>query len=212
MQDVIRSLSDLRDRYPGLESGPQKFRYAKNATLVFSRYDKKSDTELLFLFNSGRSASKVPLSAISRAEDGREFAIERGQAEILKSHITLPAISWSLLTRKPRDVAGEPKIKLLTPTRYKYDPTLLFLRASVTGSDFGEVEFQYLKGKGEWQSLGKDNSPTFDPTGKRVGDIYRVAPSVAALGQGNSLRFRAILRDNSDSKVLSRQVLLRLGK
>jgi glycosidase len=212
MQDVIRSLSDLRDRYPGLESGPQKFRYAKNATLVFSRYDKKSDTELLFLFNSGRSASKVPLSAISSVEDGGELAIERGPAEILKSHITLPAISWSLLTRKPRDVAGEPKIKLLTPTRYKYDPTLLFLRASVTGSDFGEVEFQYLKGKGEWQSLGKDNSPTFDPTGKRVGDIYRVAPSVAALGQGNSMRFRAILRDNSDSKVLSRQVLLRLGK
>jgi len=83
---------------------------------------------------------------------------------------------------------------LLKPTRYKYDPSLLFLRAMVKGEEFVEVEFQYKDSDRNWKSLGRDSSPTFDPTGKRSGDIYRVAPALSSLGARKSLRFRAILR------------------
>ncbi|MFZ9249935.1 MAG: alpha-amylase family glycosyl hydrolase [Candidatus Nanopelagicaceae bacterium] len=213
LQDVIRSLSQLRDKYPGLESGPQKIRYAKNATLAFSRFDQQSGKELVFLFNSGRSSSKVPISSLGRVNRGvGDFIIESGQAQISTSHVTLPPISWSLLTRDPQRQEGDPTIELLKPTRYKYDPSLLFLRALVKGDEFVEVDFQYRKSNGKWQSLGKDSSPTFDSTGRRSGDIYRVAPALSTLGDRKSIRFRAVLRDQSNSEVLSREVVLRLSK
>lgn len=213
LQDLIRSLSDLRDKYPGLESGPQKIRYAKNATLAFSRFDQESGKELLFLFNSGRATSKLPIASLGiEVPDSAEFFVERGEARISKSHITLPAVSWSLLTRQPDGLKSKSTIELLKPTRYKYDPSLLFLRAMVKGEEFVEVEFQYRDSDRNWKSLGRDSSPTFDPTGKRSGDIYRVAPALSSLGARKSLRFRAILRDRSNSEVLSREVLLRLSK
>lgn len=213
LQDLIRSLSDLRDKYPGLESGPQKVRYAKNATLVFSRLDQESGKELIFLFNSGRSASKVPISSLgTRVLATGTLFLERGEAQISKNSITLPALSWSLFTRQPEAKNDDPTIKLLKPTRYKYDPSLLFLRALVKGEEFVEVEFQYRNSDRKWQSLGRDSSPTFDLTGKRAGEIYRVAPALSSLGERKSLRFRAILRDQSNSEVLSREVVLRLSK
>ena len=213
LQDLIRSLSDLRDKYPGLESGPQKIRYAKNATLAFSRFDQESGKELLFLFNSGTASSKLPIASLGiEVPESAEFFVERGEARISKSHITLPAVSWSLLTRQPDGLKSKSTIELLKPTRYKYDPSLLFLRAMVKGEEFVEVEFQYRDSDRNWKSLGRDSSPTFDPTGKRSGDIYRVAPALSSLGDRKSLRFRAILRDRSNSEVLSREVLLRLGK
>ena len=213
LQDLIRSLSDLRDKYPGLESGPQKIRYAKNATLAFSRFDQESGKELLFLFNSGTASSKLPIASLGiEVPESAEFFVERGEARISKSHITLPAVSWSLLTRQPDGLKSKSTIELLKPTRYKYDPSLLFLRAMVKGEEFVEVEFQYRDSDRNWKSLGRDSSPTFDPTGKRSGDIYRVAPALSSLGARKSLRFRAILRDRSNSEVLSREVLLRLGK
>lgn len=213
LQDLIRSLSDLRDKYPGLESGPQKVRYAKNATLVFSRLDQESGKELIFLFNSGRSASKVPISSLgTRVPATGTLFLERGEAQISKNSITLPALSWSLFTRQPEAKNDDPTIELLKPTRYKYDPSLLFLRALVKGEEFVEVEFQYRNSDRKWQSLGRDSSPTFDLTGKRAGEIYRVAPALSSLGERKSLRFRAILRDQSNSEVLSREVVLRLSK
>jgi len=213
LQDLIRSLSDLRDKYPGLESGPQKVRYAKNATLAFSRFDQESGKELLFLFNSGRATSKLPIASLGiEIPDSADLFVERGEARISKSHITLPAVSWSLLTRQPDGLKSKSTIELLKPTRYKYDPSLLFLRAMVKGEEFVEVEFQYRDSDRIWKSLGRDSSPTFDPTGKRSGDIYRVAPALSSLGARKSLRFRAILRDRSNSEVLSREVLLTLGK
>jgi hypothetical protein len=168
---------------------------------------------LVFFFNSGRSSSKVPISSLGLVNHGSgDFIIERGQAQISTSHVTLPPISWSLLTRDPQGQEGDPTIELLKPTRYKYDPSLLFLRALVKGDEFVEVDFQYRKNTGKWHSLGKDSSPTFDSTGMRSGDIYRVAPALSTLGDRKSIRFRAVLRDQSNSEVLSREVVLRLSK
>ncbi len=213
LQNVIRSLSQMRDKYPGLQSGPQKIRFANKGTLIFSRFDQKSGTELLFLFNSGRKANQIPISSFLNAGDGMsDFLIENGPAQVSGSQVLLPPVSWSLLTRKPEMKHAEAKIELLKPTRYEFDPSLLLLRALVRGEEFVEVEFQYRDSDRNWKSLGRDSSPTFDPTGKRSGDIYRVAPALSSLGARKSLRFRAILRDRSNSEVLSREVLLRLSK
>lgn len=207
LQETIRELSKIRDEFPSLQSGPQKTLFAKSATIVISRFDKSSNTELIFFFNSSLKESRIPLSALGKGN----LSIRNGLATLNSSEITIPPISWALLTRKANLGSGKINIELLKPSLYKYDPSVVFLRAKVRSSAFSEVEFQFQGDKGEWNSLGRDNSPVFEPKASNY-EIFRVAPTLTSLGKMNEVKFRAILQDQSGRKVISRAALLRIGK
>lgn len=207
LQETIRELSKIRDEFPSLQSGPQKTLFAKSATIVISRFDKSSNTELIFFFNSSLKESRIPLSALGKGN----LSIRNGLATLNSSEITIPPISWALFTRKANLGSGKNNIELLKPSLYKYDPSVVFLRAKVRSSAFSEVEFQFQGDKGEWNSLGRDNSPVFEPKASNY-EIFRVAPTLTSLGKMNEVKFRAILQDQSGRKVISRAALLRIGK
>ena len=207
LQETIRELSKIRDEFPSLQSGPQKTLFAKSATIVISRFDKSRNTELIFFFNSSLKESRIPLSALGKGN----LSIRNGLATLNSSEITIPPISWALFTRKANLGSGKNNIELLKPSLYKYDPSVVFLRAKVRSSAFSEVEFQFQGDKGEWNSLGRDNSPVFEPKASNY-EIFRVAPTLTSLGKMNEVKFRAILQDQSGRKVISRAALLRIGK
>jgi hypothetical protein len=200
MQETLRELSAIRKRYPGLRDGFQDFPVAKEGLLAVTR--RAGDNELLFIFNSGRKVEALDLG------DYSGFKRERGEAQIMNSRVSAPALSWSLFSRQVTAPNKKSKVSLLAPKRYVYDPSILFLRAEVTKMKFASVRFEYKVGNGRWQSLGLDTSPIF---GK---DIYRIAPPLAslpkeALKQG---RLRAIAISPQGFEVRSKAILLRLPK
>jgi hypothetical protein len=210
LQTSIRTLSKLRDEFPSLQSGPQKVRFAKNSTIAISRFDKSSNTELLFLFNAGTKMSKISLTylgltGVSRSELTRKI----GSATLDAKELTVPALSWSVFTRKSSTSKAKTTIELLKPTLYKYDPSIVFLRAKVQGSEFAEVEFQSQVKNGDWQSLGSDNSPIFAPTISN--EVFRVAPTIASFGKATSIKFRAILIEHSGRKLISSPATFKLS-
>jgi len=211
IQGTIRALSKLRDEYPTLQSGPQKVRFAKNATLVISRFDKFSNSELIFIFNSGNKESKVALSTLGvTGLSTFDLSLKVGQASVTGSEISIPQQSWSVFQRKVVSKTAKTSIELLKPSLYKYDPSIVFLRARVQSSEFAEVEFQYQVSKGEWKSLGRDNSPVFSPSGSKF-EIFRVAPTISSFGKTSSVKFRAILQENSGKKLISAVATLSLN-
>lgn len=200
MQETLRELSAIRKRYPGLRDGFQDFPVAKEGLLAVTR--RAGDNELLFIFNSGRKVEALDLG------DSSGFKRERGEAQIMNSRVSAPALSWSLFSRQVTAPNKKSNVSLLAPKRYVYDPSILFLRAEVTKMKFASVRFEYKVGNGRWQSLGLDTSPIF---GK---DIYRIAPPLAslpkeALKQG---RLRAIAISPQGFEVRSKAILLRLPK
>jgi alpha-amylase len=210
LQASIRTLSKLRDEFPSLQSGPQKIRFAKNSTIAISRFDKSSNTELLFIFNSGTKLSKIALTSLGLTGVSRsELTRKIGSATLDAKELTVPALSWSVFTRKVNASKAKTAIELLKPTLYKYDPSIVFLRAKVQGSEFAEVEFQSQVKNGDWQSLGSDNSPIFAPTTSN--DVFRVAPTIASFGKATSIKFRAVLLENSGRKLISSPATFRLN-
>ena len=200
MQETLRELSQIRKRYPELKDGYQEFPTAQDGLLAVTR--RAGDRELLFVFNTGRKGATFNL------EDSSNFKLERGDARITQSRVTAPALGWSLFSRPASESKKKATIRLLPPTRYVYDPSILFLRAQVTEMKFPRVRFEYKVGKGPWQSLGVDSSPIF---GK---NIYRVAPPLASLPETalNKGRLRAIAISHDGSEVRSKTILLRLPK
>ena len=212
LQETIRELSKIRDEFPSLQAGPQKIRYANKATLALSRFDKSSNTELLFLFNSSTKESKVSLTKLGiKNLSNQDLSKKSGSAMLSEKEITIPAISWALFTRKAELASSKIAVELLKPTLYKYDPSVVFLRAKTQSGEFPEVEFQFQGANGDWISLGRDNSPVFNPKGSNS-EIFRVAPTLVSLGKAKEVKFRAIVQDQTGKKVISRAALLKISK
>lgn len=207
LQETIRELSKIRDEFPSLQSGPQKVRFAEKSTIVLSRFDEASRTELVFFFNSSSRASRIALDSLGISD----ITLKSGLATLNSKDITIPPVSWSLFTRKADLVSKKLTVELLKPTLYKYDPSIVFLRAKVKSGSYSRVEFQYQGAKGGWNSLGSDNSPVFEPKASNF-EIFRVAPTLVSLGKMKEVKFRAVLQDQSGKKVVSRAALLKIGR
>lgn len=204
MQQTLRELAELRREFPGLRDGYQSLKSSKGGIVALTRFDRERETELLFLFNPTSKESSITL------QDGVGLTRIRGNARITGEKGHVPALSWSLFTRvRAKESSGlgvGAKVTLLTPGKYRYDPSLYFFRARVEGMTFPAVRFEYRVQSGEWQDLGVDSSPIFGSP------IYRIAPRRASLPQEERLRLRAVAIDLDGSEVRSKAILLRLPK
>ena len=198
MQDVLRELAKMRERYPGLQDGYQGFVVAKDGLLLVKRLVE--GRELLFVFNAGKKDVTIP------SKLGGGFERERGDAIISESRVLAPALSWSLFSRVAESRVIKPTVELLEPKPYVYDPSVLFLRAKVTGGPFAKVRFEYRLRSSEWQSLGIDTSPVFGNS------VYRIAPPFSSLPRASKLRLRATAISPDGPEVRSKAILLRLPK
>lgn len=198
MQEVLREVAALRKKYPELRSGYQDFIIANDGLLVMKRV--VNGRELLLLFNASRKAIKF------RLKEYQGFERERGEVNISGSQVNVPALTWSVFSRALDARVEQGKITLLEPRRYVYDPSILFLRAQVSGIPFAKVRFEYRAKGSDWKSLGSDSSPIFGA------QIYRIAPPMSSLPQDPNLRLRAVATSVDGSEVRSRGILLRLPK
>ena len=197
IQETIRAVTALRDKYPALSSGSQKTNFADNGVFIFSRFDPTSHKELLVGFNSNGSTSSATFPQNSTNQSWTSVA-GSATSSVTAGKVTmvLPALSWSVF-EPANEVGKATKIvaKLVSVQPDPFDSDQLELDATATGAAFVNVQFLYRIGDGRWNSLGTDNAPTFSFNPKAAG-FYRVYPLVAHFPKKKAIQFKAIATDS----------------
>ncbi len=197
LQDTIRTLTALRDKYPALANGSQLTDYATNGIFVFSRFDKSSHQEVLVALN----ANSDPGSATFTSNSGNSsWSLQGGtgsaSVSAANTTVSLPALSWAVFTSDtPTPKASKVSSTLTTVIPDPLDSDQIEVDATAQGSPFLDVTFKYRVGKGSWISLGVDSAPTYS-TEKSQSGFYRVFPLVATFPKKKVIQFEAVASDS----------------
>ncbi len=185
IQARLRTLSDLRDRYPALASGASVVRYATGPVLVVSRIDASTGTELVEAFNNGDAPARV---TVATATPGTSWNVIFGSGTATAGTgaglvLTIPSISAMLvqpMTQIPRKAAVAPTLTAKPDDVSAYE----LLQATIPGPPVS-VAFATRRLGGSWQRLAVDDSAPYraflDPARYRKGEHVEVAAVARAL-------------------------------
>ena len=197
LQESIRSLTALREKYAALATGSQKTNYADKGVFVFSRFDRESHQEILVALNSNSATMKASFFSNSH-NSGWLLVGGDGAASVEagKTTVNLPALGWAVFTAN----SSVSKAKKLTTVLQRvipdpFDSDQIEVDATATGSPFIDVAFRYRVRKGPWRSLGVDSAPTFSSNPKERG-LYRVYPLVATFPKKTVVQFESVATDS----------------
>jgi glycosidase len=186
IQQRLRELAGVRDRYPALSTGASIVRYASGRVLVVSRIDTAGKRENLAAFNTGTAAAQVtvPTSSGSTTWDrgfGSGTATSAGSGRVA---VSLPPLSSALFVASTPLALAAPAVPGL---RVGGDTlsNMWAATATVRGSAPVSVTFAVKRGKGAWRRLAVDDSPPYrgflDPAKYRRNERLLVAAAVRTL-------------------------------
>lgn len=172
LEEQISELQKVITANPGLRSGTQQVRYAKNGLFVVSRY--LNGVEYLVALNGTDTASSAQFKVGSL----------KGEWEVLSGSCTISSDSQISLVIPQRNycavkaktpVANAGALKISSP---KVISTTLpsgwrEVSAQVTGANYTEVTFSVRVKGGKWRTLGTADRRTF-ATDQTKGGLYRV--------------------------------------
>ena len=197
LQDTIRQLTTLRDKFPALATGSQHTDYADKGIFVFSRFDNATHQEMLVALNATSAAGSASFSGSSA---NMSWSIQGGAGTATTSSgttsVSLPALSWSVFSANGT-ISKAKKLSTVV-TNVVPDPQdsdQIEVDATAQGAPFIDVAFKYRIGKGKWIGLGVDSAPTFSLNPKERG-IYRVFPLVAAFPKKKNVQFEVVATDS----------------
>ena len=197
LQETIRSLTALREKYPALATGSQKSNYADKGVFVFSRFERESHQEILVALNSNSAATKASFFNNSH-NSGWSLVGGDGAASVQadKTTVNLPAFGWAVFTAN----SLVPKAKKLTTVLQRvipdpFDSDQIEVDATALGSPFIDVAFRYRVRKGPWKNLGVDSAATFSSNPRERG-LYRVYPLVATFPKKTVVQFESVATDS----------------
>lgn len=204
LQDTLRTLAQLRSRYPALVAGGQKILSAGSGVLVISRGTSASE-EVLVAFNTNTEAAsatfKVDEANWQKAAGSGEMRVSASEATI-----ELPALGWAAF-RSSAPV--QPKVESISIARLRVDPldnSRYEIAARLVGSGYPEFTFSYRNKKGEWVELGTDKSPTFARLPADAG-LYRVFAAKSALAIGKTLEVKVVAKSGDTELATATRVL-----
>jgi len=197
LQDTIRTLTALRDKYPALANGSQLTDYASSGIFVFSRFDKSSHQEVLVALNANSDAGSATfLSNSGNSSWSLQGGTGSASVSAANTTVSLPALSWAVFTADtPTPKASKVSTTLTSVIPDPLDSDQIEVDATAQGSPFLDVTFKYRVGKGSWISLGVDSAPTFS-SDKMQSSFYRVFPLVASFPKKKTIQFEAIATDS----------------
>jgi len=197
LQETIRTLTALREKYPALASGSQHTIYADNGIFAFTRFDPKTHQEVLSVLNSNSAEAKATFTSPNPDETwtlvGGSGAISTSSSQI---SITMPTLSWAVFAGNELVTKASQVTTTLSPVQLNpIDYSQLELDARAIGSTYLDVEFKYRIGNGDWISLGVDTAPTFS-FNRKLNGIYRVFPQLKKFPAKSSIQFESVATDS----------------
>jgi glycosidase len=187
LEAQLKTLSALRDTYPGLSTGASVVRYAQDAVLVVSRIDATTGKELVTAFNNGTTTAKV---TVATATPGAQWTVAYGPGSVSGGlTLTLPPVSALLAVPSaaiPQAAPAVPKLTAGEDALSSYDA----LQATVAGPPVS-VTFAISRRGGPWRRIAIDDSAPYrafiDPGSFAKGERIRLVAVARSLGGQTSV-------------------------
>lgn len=201
IQARLRTLNDLRSRYPALASGAQVTRYGQGGVFAVSRLDATQRREFVVAFNASDEPASVSVPTAtpdttwqSLTDDARFRSGPGGELALV-----LPARS-TLVLRAEGQLPVPPAPQVSVSVDEDFASGTYLLTAQVPGSDLGTVTFvSRPTGSSQWTVLGADDARA-----------YRFYLDPGRLGAGRRIQVAAILTDSLGQRAVSKPVNLTL--
>ena len=197
LQDTIRSLTALREKFPALATGSQHTVYANNGILAFTRFDTTSHQEVLVALNTNSKATSAVYTA---PVSGERWSLAGGAGSATasgsKTTLQLPTLGWAVFNSNaavPKAIKISTKVTVVKPDPINEDQ--IEIDSTATGATYLDVAFKYRVGKGKWIYLGTDSAPTFSFNPNLAG-LYRVFPLVKTFPSKSTIQFETVATDS----------------
>jgi glycosidase len=199
----IKDLASLATAHPALRNGAHQHRYssAEAGIYAFSRLHRSNQVEYVVALNNSESAqtAAVPTyvanGAFQKIYGSGPQTLTTNNARRLT--VTVPALSTVVYTSvKPIAKSKKaPRISLNDARATPGTNSRVRVSAQVEAASFNEVTFYAKVGKGDWKSIGTDDTRP-----------YRVFHDVSGIPDGQVVAYRAVVLDNNGhSRVSERE-------
>ena len=197
LQELIRTLTSLRTKFPALATGSQRTDYADNGIFVFSRFDPVTHQEVLVALNSTSQKANASFAGNTPASSWNLQAGDSvATSASLQTSVNLPPLSWAVFTPSGTIAkASSLSTSITTLMPDPFDSDQIEIDATATGSPFVDVKFMYRVGSGQWKNLGIDSAPTFSFNPKQSG-LYRIFPLVRSFPKKSLIQFKTVVTDS----------------
>jgi glycosidase len=162
IENRMRALAALRDRYPVFATGATHVRVATRRVLAFSRIDFAGRREYVVVFNAGTRPTRVTLTASTPDSPwtvllGR--SARRRSSMLGKLTVTVPAVSTLVLRAAQQLPIRRPTVSISVAN----DDLSGLARATATVGRGGpaSVTFALRPPGGSWRPLAVDDSPPY---------------------------------------------------
>lgn len=189
----INQLAALTRQHPALRDGAHQHRYGSDRAGVyaFSRVDRGQQREYVVALNNSAAPATAAIptygpNVFKKIYGDGAATVRTGRTGDLT--VTVPPLSavvYQATDRIDRSRTA-PSISLAQPTPAAGDNSRMHVSAQVGGSSFYEVTFQAKTGRGQWRTVGTDDTAP-----------YQVFHDVSGIPSGTDVQYRAVVLDNA---------------
>ena len=181
LSKYLRSLSDLRKKYPALANGAMQMRYAKGNLLVFSKYDNMEKREYVVALNAFNRPAAQVIATSSNSGWTTIFGSGIGKSKGSNITVSLPALSATVFQSTGKIAPSAGKISKITSKR-DFLTGYFEVRASLISNSLQPVTFESRESvRAPWVLAGVDNNWPYriylDPVRYKQGSTIEVRAS-----------------------------------
>ena len=179
----LRSLSDLRRKYPALANGAMQMRFAKGNLLIFSKYDEIEKREYVVALNAFNRPADQMIATSSTSGWRTIFGTGTANSRGSNLSVNLPALSATVFQSTGKIAPSTSKISKVT-SRKDFLTGYLEVQANLNSNSLQSVTFETREStSGPWVLAGVDNNWP-----------YRVYLDPVRYKQGSTIEVRASLK------------------
>ena len=179
----LRSLSDLRRKYPALANGAMQMRFAKGNTLIFSKYDELEKREYIVALNAFNHPTDLTISTSSTSGWSTIFGSGTGKSNGLNLTVKLPTLSTTVFQSTGKIAPSTSKISKVS-SKKDFLTGYIQVQANLNSNSLQSVTFETRESaNAPWVLAGvDDNWP------------YRIFLDPVRYKQGSTIEVRASLK------------------
>lgn len=179
----LRSLSDLRRKYPALANGAMQMRFAKGNTLIFSKYDELEKREYIVALNAFNHPTDLTISTSSTSGWSTIFGSGTGKSNGFNLTVKLPTLSTTVFQSTGKIAPSTSKISKIS-SKKDFLTGYIQVQASLNSNSLQSVTFETRESaNAPWVLAGvDDNWP------------YRIFLDPVRYKQGSTIEVRASLK------------------
>lgn len=158
ISQYLRTLSQIRQKYPALANGAMQIRYAKDNLFIFSKYDKKENREFLVALNTLSRPLERVVKTSSNSKWSTIFGTGTSKAQGL--NLTIKVAPLSATVYRAQSLITEPKNRIIEVASKRDFLTGYFeVLATLNSNSLQTITFEARANPSDqWVNVGTDSN------------------------------------------------------